>query len=80
MPVRKARNGYVECPNCGTAIKASAFDTEGCWECHRRKNKKTAKKPKPPQLEKCPECGKHALKYENGCSLCTECGYSRCDT
>jgi len=26
----------------------------------------------------CPECGLHTLKYESGCSSCTNCGYSKC--
>jgi ribonucleoside-diphosphate reductase alpha chain len=27
----------------------------------------------------CPECNKQALKVENGCDSCQECGYSKCD-
>ena len=28
--------------------------------------------------EKCPNCGKETLVYQEGCLLCKECGYSRC--
>ena len=27
---------------------------------------------------KCPECGKMSLRYEGGCNVCEECGYSSC--
>ena len=26
----------------------------------------------------CPECGKHAYVYENGCGACRNCGYTTC--
>ena len=29
-------------------------------------------------LQICPECGAKALKVENGCSSCLECGESKC--
>lgn len=28
---------------------------------------------------KCPICGKETLEKKNGCDVCTECGYSKCD-
>tara|TARA_R110000851_G_scaffold327964_1_gene498090 strand:+ start:2092 stop:4416 length:2325 start_codon:yes stop_codon:yes gene_type:complete len=31
------------------------------------------------KLEKCPKCGEHAYKNENGCGTCLECGYSKCN-
>jgi len=27
----------------------------------------------------CPECSGKSLKMENGCDMCVECGYSKCD-
>lgn len=30
------------------------------------------------ELKKCPECSKNALKIENGCYICIQCGYSKC--
>ncbi|MEM1893897.1 MAG: adenosylcobalamin-dependent ribonucleoside-diphosphate reductase [Candidatus Anstonellales archaeon] len=30
-------------------------------------------------LAKCPNCGEHALRIENGCHTCLNCGYSKCD-
>ena len=27
---------------------------------------------------KCPECGKMSLRYEGGCNVCEECGFSSC--
>lgn len=27
---------------------------------------------------KCPECGKMSLRYEGGCNICEECGFSSC--
>jgi|TARA_B100001540_G_C15796079_1_gene637724 ribonucleoside-diphosphate reductase alpha chain len=27
----------------------------------------------------CPACGSKSLKTENGCDMCVECGYSKCD-
>ncbi|MFO7840971.1 MAG: hypothetical protein R6V48_02260 [Fidelibacterota bacterium] len=27
----------------------------------------------------CPECNSRALKYENGCEFCVQCGYTKCD-
>ena len=27
----------------------------------------------------CPECSDKSLKTENGCDMCMECGYSKCD-
>ena len=27
----------------------------------------------------CPDCSSKALKTENGCDMCVECGYSKCD-
>ena len=27
----------------------------------------------------CPSCSSKSLKIENGCDMCVECGYSRCD-
>ncbi|HBY18464.1 MAG: Ribonucleotide reductase, alpha subunit [Marinimicrobia bacterium 46_47] len=27
----------------------------------------------------CPECNAKALKFENGCEFCVQCGYTRCD-
>ena len=27
----------------------------------------------------CPECGAKALKNDNGCDTCMQCGYSKCD-
>ncbi len=29
-------------------------------------------------LMKCPQCGEHAMIYENGCYCCRECGYNKC--
>jgi ribonucleotide reductase alpha subunit len=29
--------------------------------------------------EVCPDCGSHALKYENGCKSCLDCSWSKCD-
>jgi ribonucleoside-diphosphate reductase alpha chain len=30
------------------------------------------------QNEKCPSCGKQTLIFQQGCTTCTDCGYSRC--
>lgn len=30
------------------------------------------------QNEKCPSCGKQTLVFQQGCTTCTDCGYSRC--
>jgi ribonucleoside-diphosphate reductase alpha chain len=30
------------------------------------------------QSEKCPSCGKQTLVFQQGCTSCTDCGYSRC--
>ncbi|MDZ7796692.1 MAG: hypothetical protein U5N56_06465 [Candidatus Marinimicrobia bacterium] len=27
----------------------------------------------------CPECNSRALKFENGCEFCVQCGYTKCD-
>ncbi len=27
----------------------------------------------------CPECGEGGLRYEGGCAICSDCGYSKCD-
>ncbi len=27
----------------------------------------------------CPTCSSKSLKTENGCDMCVECGYSKCD-
>ena len=27
----------------------------------------------------CPDCSSKSLKTENGCDMCVECGYSKCD-
>ena len=27
----------------------------------------------------CPDCSRKSLKMENGCDMCVECGYSKCD-
>lgn len=27
----------------------------------------------------CPECNNRALKFENGCEFCVQCGYTKCD-
>lgn len=27
----------------------------------------------------CPECNAKALKFENGCEFCVQCGYTKCD-
>lgn len=27
----------------------------------------------------CPECNARALKFENGCEFCVQCGYTKCD-
>ena len=27
----------------------------------------------------CPQCSNQTLKVENGCDLCQQCGYSKCD-
>ena len=27
----------------------------------------------------CPTCSMKSLKTENGCDVCVECGYSKCD-
>ena len=27
----------------------------------------------------CPDCDSKTLKTENGCDMCVECGYSKCD-
>ena len=27
----------------------------------------------------CPSCSNQTLKVENGCDLCQQCGYSKCD-
>jgi ribonucleoside-diphosphate reductase alpha chain len=32
-----------------------------------------------PQFRICPTCSSRALKTENGCDSCVECGYSKCD-
>jgi ribonucleoside-diphosphate reductase alpha chain len=32
----------------------------------------------PPGLGQCPKCGSLALIHQEGCDLCTSCGYSRC--
>ncbi len=32
----------------------------------------------PPGMGQCPKCGALALVYQEGCDLCTACGYSRC--
>ena len=32
----------------------------------------------PPGMGQCPKCGGLALVYQEGCDLCTACGYSRC--
>ncbi|MBI1744522.1 hypothetical protein HYR54_15855 [Candidatus Acetothermia bacterium] len=37
------------------------------------------KNPREMLLAKCPCCGEHSLKYENGCSFCLSCGYGKCD-
>ena len=35
--------------------------------------------PNDPNLQICPVCGERALKVENGCEVCLNCGYSKCD-
>ena len=32
----------------------------------------------PTNLTECPECHKKALRHEGGCTICQECGYSKC--
>ncbi len=32
---------------------------------------------KTPTAQKCPDCGQ-LLKYESGCDICKNCGYSKC--
>ncbi len=27
----------------------------------------------------CPECNNRAMRYDNGCEFCTQCGYTKCD-
>ena len=31
------------------------------------------------QFRICPTCSSKSLKTENGCDMCVECGYSKCD-
>ena len=31
------------------------------------------------QFKVCPDCNNRTLKTENGCDVCVECGYSKCD-
>ena len=31
------------------------------------------------QFRICPTCSSKSLKMENGCDMCVECGYSKCD-
>jgi DNA-directed RNA polymerase subunit RPC12/RpoP len=30
-------------------------------------------------LERCPDCGSRALAFEQGCVVCKNCGFSKCD-
>jgi len=50
---------------------------------------KTSKEESPSQINNienvnadfkiCPDCSSKSLKTENGCDMCVECGYSKCD-
>ena len=31
------------------------------------------------EFKLCPDCSSKSLKMENGCDMCVECGYSKCD-
>jgi ribonucleoside-diphosphate reductase alpha chain len=31
------------------------------------------------EFKLCPDCSSKSLKIENGCDMCVECGYSKCD-
>lgn len=40
--------------------------------------KKYVKKRDEKETEKCPQCGSHAIVYEEGCKKCSDCGHSQC--